>query len=195
MNVEQVGGSRIGAGATFNVLWPGGEAAAASTRETVLEAAALLRRLGTDVRMRMPQPGTPEADANHRWADTVLLVDDAHDPAALATQVHAAAAAAPHVVVCTTGRDWDLAGDAPSAQIAVLNRPDGAALAAAWLPLTERDAPAGAAWTDRGLDRSRRPRRLFRPAPAGSGASGEHEGHGQPGDDAGDHADGRVTQQ
>lgn len=198
MNVEQAGGSRIAASATFNVLWPGGEAAAASVRDTVLEAVGLLRRLGVDVRMRMPQPGASEASTSHRWADTVLLVDDVHDRAALSAQVHAAAAAVPHVVVYTTGRGPALAGEAlpaSPAQIAVLNSPDGAALAAAWLPLTERDALAGAASTNRGLDRSHRPRRLFRPAPAGSGAGSENEGHDQPGDNADDHADDRVTQQ
>ncbi|PHP52329.1 hypothetical protein [Actinomyces ruminis] len=114
MNTEQAGGSRSGASATFNVLWPGGAATAAGVRATVLETAGLLRRLGIDVRLRMPAPGMPQAEASHRWADTVLLVDDAHDPAALWAQVHAVAAVAPHVVVYVTGRGSGLARESLS---------------------------------------------------------------------------------
>ncbi len=196
MDMEQAGSSRAGASPTFNVLWPGGETAAASVRTTVLKAAALLRRLGVDVRMRMPQPGTPQAEAGHRWADTVLLLDDAHDPAAPRARLDAVAAAAEHVFVYLTGRGRTPAGPLPasSAQVVVLNSPDEAALAAAWLPLAERGASAEATESAAagGVERSRR---LFRPISARSGTSGEDEGHDQPGDNADDHADGRVTQQ
>ncbi|QHO91322.1 hypothetical protein CWT12_08340 [Actinomyces sp. 432] len=129
-------GAGAATGDTFNVLWHGGELASERVRGTVMDAVAILRRLGVDPRVRMTAGGhdgphgrssgsplaatasaTPAAGrhAQQPWADTVLVVDDGvRSPQALTAQLRAAASAGPHVILCTFGADSTPHGGAPS---------------------------------------------------------------------------------
>ncbi|NDR52900.1 hypothetical protein [Actinomyces sp. 565] len=191
MSSRRMPGAGTATGGTFNVLWHGGELASERVRGTVMDAVAILRRLGVDPRVRMtagdhegshgrPSGGRPAQAASAtpaagrhaepRWADTVLVVDDgARSPQALTAQLHAAATAGPHVILCTFGADRRPPGGAPGSatldaeelaharlDVVELSGSDGALLAAAWLALAERaEGPADGAGGDQALAAAR----------------------------------------
>jgi len=141
--VHRVSVQTTGAPSTFNVLWAGGELASRRDRDIVMRAASMLRRLGTDVRIRMTT--VPPSDTDH-WAHTVLVVDDgSRAPAGLLAELNAAARVGPHVMLCLTGSQTpsEEALSASRVELVALNSPDGALLASAWLRLAERVGDAG----------------------------------------------------
>ncbi|WP_147680645.1 hypothetical protein [Actinomyces ruminicola] len=127
-------------------------------RAMVMEAAALLRRLGMDVRVRMPAP-----DADwwvDRWADTVVLIADADGvPPGLLTghEADAPPGRPAPVLLLDQAHPGEVHEEAVATGLRVMVAPDAARLASAWLMLAEATAPAS------GGDE-----RLYEPSPSKS---------------------------